>query len=342
MRAGAVWAFAAALSASAIASPAQADAVADFYKGKTVSILLGTGPGATYDFYARILAKHMSRHIPGEPAITVNYMPGAAGLNMFNHLYNAAPRDGTVFANTFGTLPVNQLFKPDAVRYDAQKFNWLGSVSRDVSVLAVNATAPVKTLEDAKKNEMVIGSIGLGNGTYYFPALINAVLGTKIKIITGYPSGNDIYKAMEADEVHGYAPVWLSLVSVKPDWLRDNKVALVAQSGTVKHKDKELADVPLLYDLVQKEDDRQMVRFFSASAPIDRASAAPPGVPADRLAALEQALSATVKDPAYLAEMAERKLTVDPSSKDEVVAAVRQIIETPPALVARIKAAFGE
>jgi tripartite-type tricarboxylate transporter receptor subunit TctC len=334
------WAFVVAITMLATAPPAKADAVAEFYKGNTVSILLGTGPGATYDFYARILAKHLARHIPGEPNVTVNYMPGAGGLNMFNHLYNLAPKDGTVIGNTFGTLPINQLFKPDAARYDAAKFNWLGSVSRDVSVLSVNATAPVKTLEDAKKNEMVIGSIGLGNGTYYFPALINTVLGTKIKIITGYPSGNEIYKAMEANEVYGYAPVWLSLVSVKPDWLRDKKVVLAAQSGTVKHKD--LPDVPLLYDLAKTEEHKQMVRFFSATAPIDRASAAPPGVPADRLAALEKALAATVKDPAYLTEMTERKLTVDPSSKADVVAAVRQIIETPPALVQRIKVAFGE
>jgi len=223
----------AAVAAVFTASPARADAVSDFYKGNTVSMLLGTGPGATYDFYARILAKHMAHHIPGAPNVVVGYMPGAGGLNMFNHLYNIAPKDGTVIGNTFGTLPINQLFKPDAARYDARKFNWLGSVSRDVSVLAVNATAPVKTLEAAKSAEMIIGSIGLGNGTYYFPALINTVAGTRIKIITGYPSGNEIYKAMEAGEVHGYAPVWLSLVSVKPDWLRDKKVALVACMRTL-------------------------------------------------------------------------------------------------------------
>jgi tripartite-type tricarboxylate transporter receptor subunit TctC len=282
----------------------------------------------------------MQRHVPGAPAMVVNYMPGAGGIVMFNHLYNAAPKDGTVIASTFGTLAINQLFKPDGIRYDASKFSWLGSVSRDVSVLAVNATAPVQSLEQAKSREMVVGSIGLSNATYHFPALINSVLATKIKVITGYRSGNEIYKAMEANEVHGYAPVWLSLVSVKPDWLRDKKVVLVTYSGTTTHKD--LTGVPLLYDLVKEEEPRQMVRFFSATAPIDRAFAAPPGVPADRLTALEKALSATLKDPAYLEEMAERKLSVEASSKSEVVAAVSQILNTPAPLAARIKTAFGE
>jgi tripartite-type tricarboxylate transporter receptor subunit TctC len=259
---------------------------------------------------------------------------------MFNHLYNLAPKDGTVIGNTFGTLPITQLFKPDAIRYDARKFNWLGSVSRDVSVLAVNVDAPAKTLQQAKTSEIIIGSIGTGNGTYFFPALLNTVLGTKIKIISGYPSGNEIYKAMEAREVHGYAPVWLSLVTVKPDWMRDKKILVLAQSGTVKHKD--LPNVPLLYDEVSDPEHKQMVQFFSATAAIDRAAAAPPGVPAERLAALEKALTATVKDPAFIAEMTQRKLTVDPSSRAQVEAAVSQILDTPKPVVARLKEAFGE
>jgi tripartite-type tricarboxylate transporter receptor subunit TctC len=278
--------------------------------------------------------------VPGTPAIVVNYMPGAGGLTMFSHLYNAAPKDGTAIGNTFGTITVNQLFKPDAARYDAVKFNWLGSVSRDISVLAVNATAPVQTLQQAASREVVVGSIGRANSTYYFPALIRSLLGAKIKIVSGYRSGNAIYKAMESDEVQGYAPVWLSLVSVKPDWLRDKKVVVLAQSGVAKHKD--LPDVPLLYDLAKDEEQRQMVRFFSAMAPIDRASVAPPGVPVERVAALEKAFAATMKDPAYLEDMAKRRLTVEPSSKAEVVAAVNQIMHTPAPLVSRIKKAFEE
>ena len=205
-------------------SPSRADAVADFYRSKTITIVLGTGPGRTYDLYARMLANNMSRHIPGKPTMVIQYMRGAGGLKATNYVYNAALQDGTVMATLFASLPLLQKLRPKAAKYDALKFNWLGAYSRTVNVIAVMSNAPATTLADAMKTEVVIGSIGKGNTTYQWPALVNSVLGTKFKIVSGYRSGGAIYKAMESGEVHGYAPVWLSLTSTKAAWLRDKKV----------------------------------------------------------------------------------------------------------------------
>lgn len=333
------------LAASAViavvfgAPQARADAVADFYKGKTLTILLGTGPGRTYDLYARLLGSHLVSHIPGEPGYVVQYMQGAGGLKATNYLYNAAPRDGTMIGTLFGTLPGLQLFEPDSAKYDSLKFNWLGSFAKIVNVIGVTSDAPATTLEQAKEKEVIIGSIGRGNSTYQFPALINSLFGTKFKIVSGYPSGGAIYKAMESGEVHGYAPVWLSLAVTKADWVRDGKVKVLVQGGLSKIE--ALPDVPLLLDLARNDEEREMIRFVSAQSPLGRAAVAPPGVPADRLAALEKAFVDTMKDPAFLAEAKAKNLSVSPSSKEEVVAAVEQIINTPAGRLAKLKTVLG-
>jgi tripartite-type tricarboxylate transporter receptor subunit TctC len=210
-----------AISLTAGSAPVRADAVADFYRGKTVTIVLGTGPGRTYDLYARLLASHMPKHIPGKPNMVVQYMRGAGGLKATNYMYNAAPQDGTVIATLFASLPLLEKLRPKAAKYESQKFGWLGAYARIVNVIAVNSDAPAVTIEQAKKKEVVIGSIGKSNSTYQWPALLNSVLGTKFKIISGYRSGGAIYKAMESGEVHGYSPVWLSLSATKADWLKE-------------------------------------------------------------------------------------------------------------------------
>lgn len=327
------------LAGTVTAAPVRAESVAEFYSGKQVSILLGTGPGRTYDLYARLLAKHMARHIPGNPTMIVQYMRGAGGLKATNHMYNVAPQDGTALATLFASLPGLQLTKPDAARYDARKFNWIGAFSATVSVLSVMDGAPATTLDDAKRTEVAIGSIGRNNSTYQFPALVNHVLGTRFKLISGYPSGAEIYKAMEAGEVHGYAPVWLSLAATKADWLRSGRVKVLVQGGLKKLA--ALPDVPLLVDLAKTEDERRMVVYDGAGAILGRSLLTTPGVPPDRLAALEAAFVATVSDPEYLADAKRQNLPISYSSKAEVVESVEQILSTPPALIERIKTVFG-
>lgn len=319
--------------ASHAASPAE-----NFYKGKTISYLVSSKPGGTFGLYAQVFRQHFSRHMVGNPNVIVRFMPGGGGLTMFNHLYNVAPKDGTVIGNTLATLPALQIFRPNAARYDALKFNWLGSISKDIYVLSVRSNAPATTLQSLKTKEVPIGSIGEGNPTYYFPALTNKLLGTKLRIITGYPGGSAIYKAMESGEVDGYAPVWLSISTVKADWLRTGKVTLLLQGGPTRMR--QLPNVPTLVELVKTPEQRQMALFLAAWAPIGRAVAAPPGVPVDHLAALEKAFAETVNDPAFVADMKKRKLTVEPSTKEEIVAAVRQVMQTPASLINELKPVF--
>ncbi len=314
---------------------ARADAVADFYSGRTITIVLGTGPGRTYDLYARLLATHMPKHIPGKPNMVVQYMRGAGGIKATNYVFNAAPQDGTVIATLFASLPALEKLRPKAAKYKALEFNWLGAFSRIVNVIAVMSDAPAVTLDQAKKKEVVIGSIGTANSTYQWPALINGILGTKFKIVSGYRSGGAIYKAMESGEVHGYSPVWLSLSATKAAWLRDKKVSVLAQMGL--ERIPALPDTPMLINLVKSDADRDLVRFIASGSPLGRSALTTPGVPADRLAALRKALAATVKDPAYLADAKKRKLLIAPSSLEDVEAAVRQIAGTPAPLMARCK-----
>jgi tripartite-type tricarboxylate transporter receptor subunit TctC len=269
----------------------------------------------------------------------MQYMAGAGGLKATNHLYNVAPKDGTVIATLFATLPSLRLFKPDAAKYEPLKFSWLGAFSRTVNVIVVNANAPATTIEDARAKEVVIGSIGKGNTTYQFPALINGAFGTKFKIISGYRSGGAIYKAMESGEVHGYAPVWLSVVATKAEAYRKGEIKVLVQGGLAKVP--ELPDVPLLLDLATNEDQRAMIRFLSSGSPLGRAAQAPPGVPKARHDALTRALAATVKDPAFLAEMKKRKLSVAYTSREDTVALVRQIMETPKPVVDRLRTVLG-
>lgn len=319
-------------------APVAADAVADFYRGKQVAILLGTGPGRTYDIYARLLADHMARHIPGKPTMIVQYMQGGGGLKATNHMYNAAPKDGTMVATLFDTLPILQRLKPEAARYEADKFNWIGAFSQTVSVLIAMSDAPATTLEAAKKNEIIFGSIGKNNSTYWWPALINSVLGTKFKIVSGYRSGNEIYLAMERGEVHAYSPVWLSVTATKADWLRDGKIRVLTQLGNSPIDG--LKDVPMGVDAATTAEGKQSLRFLAAASPLGRSVVAPPGVPAERIAALREALAKTVRDPAFLAEAEKRKLPVTPYTAAQLEEAVEAVLATPPALVERIRTAL--
>ena len=308
-----------ALGTVPIVATAGADEVADFYKGKTITILLGTGPGRSYDLYARTIGDHLVNHIPGKPNYIMQYMRGAGGLKATNYLYNVAPKNGTVIATLFATLPSLKLFKPAAAKYEPLKFSWLGAFSSVVSVVVVNADAPATTLEGAKQREVVIGSIGKGNTTYQFPALINGAFGTKFKIVSGYRSGGAIYKAMEGREVHGYAPVWDSIRATKAEAFRKGEIKVLVQGGLKKLA--AIPNVPLLLDLATTDEQRGMIRFLAAGSPLGRAAQGPPGIPRARFDALTNALAETMKDPAFLAKAKKRKLALAYSSREDTIAA---------------------
>ncbi len=288
---------------------AKADAVSDFYKDKTVTLYVGFSAGGGYDVYARILASHMDRHIPGNPKIVVKNHTGAGSLRVVNDMYNIFPKDGTVFA-TFGRgAPNEQLFGTKGVKFDAARMNWLGSLNSEVSVCVAWHTVPVNTWEDMLSRGMIVGGVGKGSDTDAFPTVMNNVLGSKLKLVTGYPGGNDINFAMERKEVEGRCGwSWSSVLSTRGNWLKENKIKVLIQMATEKHPD--LPTVPFIMDVAKSQRDKQILKLIYGRQLWGRPFAMGPDVPADRVAAMRKALADTATDKKFLEEMKSRKLDV--------------------------------
>lgn len=329
-----------ALLATVGSTTARADATADFYNGKQMRVIIGFGNGGTSDIFARTISRHMGRHIPGQPTFVPQNMPGAGGLKAANYLYNVAPKDGTAFGTFSRTVPLEPLVgNKQATEFDALKFTWLGSPSNEVSTCAAWHTAPVKTKEDLRKQELVIGSTGAASVATVFPKLFNSVLGTKFKIILGYTNSVTALKAMEQGETQGFcAWGWVPMLALNGDWLRDKKINVLFQIGLNKHP--EHPDVPLVLDMAKTPDDRALLEFVIAPQTFARPFAAPPDLPADRAKTLQQAFNATVKDPKFVAEAEKQKLEIELVSGEETLDILKRLYATSPALLARAKAAM--
>jgi len=325
----------AAVTALLIALPctAQGDPVADFYKGKTIAIYIGVSVGGEYDLQARLIAKHIGRHIPGRPNIVPQNMVGASGLNMLNFLYNQAPRDGTAIGMIQNGFPAAQVIGRAGIRFDANRLHWLGTIAPVVETLAVWHTAGVRSIEDARKKEVIIGSTARGGITYTFPSLMNELLGTKLKIVTGYPGGNPINVAMERGEVHGRNNTWSSWKVTRRAWLDEKKIYVIAQGGA---RAPDL-DAPVLEQLAKNEADRQLVDLIMSGAAIGRPIAATPFMPEDRVKALRAAFLATMKDPEFLAETAKLRIEVMPVAGEAMQRIVANVLATPKAIAERAK-----
>ncbi len=292
----------AAAGSLALPLPAQADAVADFYKGKQISVIIGTSAGNDYDFRARLLARHMGRFIPGEPTLVPRNMPGAGGINAANHLANVAPHDGTTIHLIMANMMNKQAVGVPGIKFDARRFSWIGNTTSTPNVTSSWHTSGVTKIEQVKERELIIGAPA-GTAGEVYGAVMNALVGTKFKVVTGYPGGNEVNLAMERGEIHGRASnSWASWKSTRPDWVRDKKLIVLVQVAL--KRDPELADVPTLIDLVNNERDKTFMAFLSAETAVARALVAPPDVPADRLNALRRAFDKTVRDPQFLAEAA--------------------------------------
>ena len=326
---------------AALAGPlaAKADAVADFYKSRTVTFVSPTGTAGTYALLAQLAQRHLGRHIPGEPTVVPQYMAGAGGTTAANYLYNVAPKDGTFLGGVLSGLAHTQVFRPDSVKYDATKFNWVGAWAEVIQTMSLFHTAKVKTVKDALEHQAILASTGRGSATYQLPALMNGVLGTKFKIVSGYRGGGDVWTAMERGEVDGWCGFYDQWPTSKPEWVRDNKVFHVVQFSLGKHK--AMPDVPRLVDLARNDEETKIFRFMSATGRLARGVAAPPGVPADRLAALRKAFADLLKDPEFLAEAERLKIAIEHFPGEAVLADVTEIIGAPPENVARTKAAIG-
>src|SRR5713101_492068 len=324
------------LAAGSTAS-AQEDS-ATFFRGKTLRLVVGIGVGSGYDINARLLARHMAAHIPGQPTIIVQNQPGAGSLAMTNALCNVGPFDGTVMGASFNGMPTTPLLQPTGVRFDPVKFNWLGSTNRETQVMYVWHTAPVQVLEDIRSKQIVMGAQAPGSTQFDYPVLADKLFGFKFKVVTGYESTPKIHLAMESGEVDGTIANWSTLKAINTNWITEKKIRILTQWAL--QKSGELDDVPLFLDVANTEGERAALRLMLARLEYGRPFFLPPNVPPARIEALRRAFDATMKDPAYLAEADKLKIDVEPLSGEQVAALVEQVSRTPADTVARVRAAL--
>lgn len=312
-----------------------AQTVEEFYTGKTVELYIGYTVGGGYDLYARALARYMGKYIPGNPTVVPVNMDGAGSLRMTNWLYEAAPQDGTVFGTFARAAPFDPLFGNADATFDALKFNYIGSANNEVSICAAMARSGIETFDDLKEKELIIGGTGDTADTVQFPKVLNAVFGTKMRIINGYPGGNDVVMAMERNEVDGRCGwSYTSVKSGSAEWLANGDLNMLMQLSTSKHP--EIPEVPLVMDLVQNDDDRNLLNLVFARQTLGRPYAAPPNVPADRVEALRAAFMATMADPEFLAETTALELEITPVDGAAIQALVEEVYKSDPAVIERL------
>ena len=302
-----------------------------------LNMIISSSPGGGYDILSRTVARHLGKHIPGNPNVIVRNMPGAGGIIATNHIYKAASRDGLTFAGVQNNTPFEPLLGTKEADYDATKLNWLGTPSVETGTLIVWHTSPIQTLEDARRMEMTAGASGANSTPSFFARLLNELLGTKIKVIVGFPGQNEAYIAMERGELDSYGVTfWSSLTSTKQHWIKDKKIRILVQYGP--EKDMALPDVPYGPDLVTKEDDKLLFEASYAQLAAGRPFVAPPDIPADRLAALRKAMLDTYADKEFLAEAEKLQLQVDkPTSGEKLQAQIGRVYQMPQRVIDRLR-----
>lgn len=311
-----------------------------FFKGREVKLIVGTGAGGGYDTYARLVARYLPKHMPGNPTIVVQTMPGASGVKAVNYLYSAAPKDGSVIATFNNSMAFYQTIGQPGIQFKCQELSWIGSLSEVVNTMAVWHTAGVRTIEDVKTKEVVMGATGAGGTMAGYPALLNGTIGTKFKIVTGYEGGNQVDMAMERGEVQGRGSnPWASYKAVRPDWVRDGKIVPLVQIGMTR--DPDLPNVPRLIDLATNDEQRRMFEFVSTDVAMERPYAAPPAIPAERLAAYRHGFEQMVKDAEFLATAEKQDMDINLHTGDQVQKMVERTTGTPQEIVAKVKAAMA-
>jgi tripartite-type tricarboxylate transporter receptor subunit TctC len=316
-----------------------AESAAGYFAQKTIRFTITYEPGGSYDLYARLATAHLGRYIPGNPAMVVQYMPGAGGLVGILHLHDKAPQDGTEIAILPRDLAINQRLRPDTAKYDARRFNWIGTLSTYAGVMFVAARTGVKTAEDLRRIDVVAGSWGPTTETFITPTLLNALADTKFKIVTGYRGGPDVDLAVERGEVDGRMSSWTLIKTQRAQWLRDKFVVIPFQAGLKSHP--ELAQIPLIASLAKTEAGRRILEFQNSDAGIGWSVVAPPNVPAERVAVLRRAFDEMIADPEFLADAGKRGLEITPASGKELEGVVNRTIATPAEALVTLKQLIG-
>jgi tripartite-type tricarboxylate transporter receptor subunit TctC len=315
--------------------PVHAQDSASFYRGRTITLTAGFNPGGGADTYARLVARHLGRHVAGNPAVVVKNMQGAGSVIAANHIYNVAARDGTELGLFAGNIVVDPLIGGTQARYDAQKFNWIGAPSSDSNVCVSSLKTSFKTIDDAIKREMITGAAG--TSTLDFPLLMNAVIGTKFKLVKGYRGSAALRLAMDRGEIEGFCGVGYN--SMRAAGLADGKVNLLVQVGLARNPN--MPKVPFIFDYARTEADRQLFRLVFGWLDLERPIGTPPGVPAERVAALRAGFDKAIKDPALLADAAKINVGIEPMSGAEIEKFVAEVSRTPAAVAARAATILG-
>ena len=302
--------------------------------GKSVNLIIGFGAGGGYDTLGRILANHLGSHLPGHPSVVPQNMPGGGSFRAASYMYNQAPKDGSTIALISRDSALGPLTGQAGALFDATKLSWLGTPATETNVCIANRTATVKNVQDLKEKTLIVGDTGPGTGTHAYPKALNAILGFKFKLVGGYPSTANVFLAMERGELDGVCESYDSVKARQPTWIPSGTVSVLFQGGVKPNP--ELKGVPFVVDLAQKAEDKQAIEFLYVGQGIGRPFIAPPGLAPATLKTLRDAFDATMKDPAFIAEIKKRKYVLDPETGDELEALVKKAYATPKPIVDRI------
>jgi tripartite-type tricarboxylate transporter receptor subunit TctC len=333
--------FSFALGCLAIAPASAQDAIGDFYRGKQVNIIVGSSAGGGYDTYARLIARHLSDHLAGNPEIVVQNMPGAGSGKAAGYVYSVAPKDGTAIAAVFPGVLLDPLIGDVQVQYDPNKLGYVGNANSDVYICFLRSDAPAQTFQDTFSHEVILGASNAGGTTRDLPAMLNNLLGTKFRVVTGYAGSKEITLAIERNEVHGSCGIgWTGLPAMHPDWFAKKLMTVIVQLSVKGHPELNAMGVPLSVQFARTDEERQVMELIESQGVFGRPYILPPGVPAERVAALRKAFIDTFSDPALKAEADKMQLDIDAMSGDDLQALVTKLYALPPNIVARAKQAL--
>jgi tripartite-type tricarboxylate transporter receptor subunit TctC len=302
--------------------------------GKNVTMVIGFGPGGGYDAWGRVVARYIGKHLPGNPNVVPQNMPGGGSFNAANHIFAIAPKDGTVLAIIARDAPLGPLTGAPGARFDPLKISWIGTPTTETNICISMARAKVRTFKDLQESELIIGNTGVGTGTYSYPKALNGIFGTKFKLISGFPSSTDVFLAMERNEVDGICESLDSVISKRPDWIATKKVNVLFYAGAKPTID--LNGAPFIVDLGRNAEEKQALDFLYAGQGIGRPFVAPPNLPAERLKMLRDAFNATMKDKDFVADATKQKLDVEPEDGIHLEALIKKVYATPKSVVDRI------
>ncbi|MDB5641128.1 MAG: tripartite tricarboxylate transporter family receptor [Hyphomicrobiales bacterium] len=327
------------LAGALCAGAAQAQTVEQFYTGKTMELIVGYPPGGSNDVYGRAVARNIGRFIAGRPQVVFRNMPGAGSILAANHIYNVAPRDGTVLGLLAATNTLDEKLGATGVKFETSKFTWVGRVAAGTNVTAVWRTSKIQTIKDAFTTEAALGATGTGSTVFIYPNVLNRVLGTKFKMVMGYGGSNEAMLAMERGEVEGHSTSLEAYKSAHPAWLKDGTVRVVVQYGLTRHPD--LPDVPTCLEIATNDEQRRILGAVVNATEIGKAILSTPAVPADRTRALRDAFMEMTRDAEFQAELEKMRVELTPMSGEKLQALVQEVGDMPPELITKIKAVYG-